>query len=144
VARARLFRDIVGLLLKEKRYADIANGPRTAEEMVTLLIQVCHETEREYKDIENSPASYMRRRVLRDGGQFYEALVGAQQAEQAAKLADQIIEFEPAGTTVAVLVGHAVAAGDKETARALAARAMKLLPESEHYAIEEAALDIPE
>lgn len=144
VARPRLFRDIVGLLLADRRYEDIAGGPQGADRTVALLIRLCHETEREYRDIESSPASFMRQRVIHDGGQFYEALLGVQKAEDAARLAARLIEFDPTGRTVAVLIAHAVRAGDNATARALADRSLKELPESERVLVEDAALDIPE
>jgi len=77
------------------------------------------------------------------GCRCYEALLGAGRPEQAARLADRIINYDPTAQAYVQLIRHAVRAGRPDVARELAARGIRSLPPAQAAMVREVAALIP-
>ncbi len=77
------------------------------------------------------------------GCRCYEALLGAGRPEQAARLADRIISYDPSAQAYAQLIRHAVRAGRPDVARELAERGIRSLPPAQAAMVREVAALIP-
>jgi hypothetical protein len=84
-----------------------------------------------------------RKSLVLENSSHYEALLGTNQLERAARLADRLISFCPTAYTYSALIGRAVRAGRDDVARALVERGLSSLPEKDKWHINRAAKKIP-
>jgi thiol-disulfide isomerase/thioredoxin len=134
--RSAMFYSVFDRLLEAKRYHDILDSVRGGDVDMAIdnYIDSYRRSVEQYKDADENYRMVIdldRQRVIRDGGKFYEALLGVHKGEEASKLADRLIEFDSSGETFGALAAHAERAGDLETARALVKRGLETLPEDQ-------------
>ena len=140
-ARAVLLDDVLDQLIFARRYKDIIDDARDISDRIERTLQMsASTTERAKKDAYmKSAAEYVKQQAIQEGGNYYEALLGAGKKDEAAKLADRLIEFDNTGRTYAVLVQRSRRAGATEAADAVMTRGRKSLPASEQPALEKAS-----
>lgn len=147
-SRWHLFSEVFDLLLEARRYANILATCGHVKKEVDRAIGRYEETKTDIKNELGKPTrlkkrdadlvvTFMRGKAVETGGKFYEALLGAKYIDEAAKLADHVIEFHASGATFATLIRHAVRAGQPMIAQDLKGRGKSILPKEEHPPIDE-------
>lgn len=141
--RHQLGREVFDLLLEARRYDDIVQDCDDAMERIEFLERMFKDLRKRFGDSEPALLADEKREVVTEGAKYYEALLGAGRTKKAAKVANRLIRFESTGRTFATLIEHAVRAGDRETAEALARRGLSEVPEKERPLVTEARAKIP-
>ncbi len=144
--RPALFGKVLDLLLEARRYQDILDGVGDVDAAVERKIvrfQFTKITPRTRGAGTPDALEYLRRSAVDDGVKYYEALLGTKRGEEAALIAERLIEFDATGETVAALITHAIRAGAPDAARQVIELGLEKLPESEHEQIRKAAKQLP-
>lgn len=140
---ARLARAVLDELVEARRYADITesipNIPSVVQQVVTKnqgIVQL-FESEKSplYKDVIPTVITL----TIKESGNFYEALLGAGKKDDAAQVADQLIQFHPSIETFVSLIEHAKRVKNTDAVALLVKRGIESVPASEHAEIQKAA-----
>ena len=120
--RPGLFRHVKDLLIEERRYADFLAGTGDPEKYYASRL------EHHRMSVGSGPddprlAEYVRQKHIDEASELYEALLGAQENEPAARIKTRILEFDASGKTLETLAKHALRAGRTDIADALAKEA---------------------
>jgi thiol-disulfide isomerase/thioredoxin len=139
--RQILFDHVIDALLSAKRYEDVATGAGDLSKRIDEQIREFEMMKRELAGSpnENEIVPFLKGIQAGKGAKYYEVMIGVGQLEQGAAAANQLIAFEGTGTTYAALIKSAARAGKPDIAKALVAKALASLPESERGAVREAA-----
>lgn len=135
--RFAMYRDVVDVLLEERRYADLLAGvddPVAAVEWEIKRIdqhQAMARHRQESPDPDDPTTRALRRNAVAHGGKTYEALLGTGQLASAATVRDLLLELDASYPTYKTLVRHAVRAETPEEVETLLARAAPTLSEKE-------------
>jgi thioredoxin-related protein len=132
-------------LLAERRYADIVEGIAPLSK-VNMAIKV-YEKQQERISQEQTAApeaqkqflNYLKARTSKDNAKHYEALLGLKRKEEATKIAERLIEFDPSAATFITLIKHAVRVQDEEAIRILTEQGLKTVKEEEKLLIQQAS-----
>ena len=140
-----MFDQVIGLLLKAERYADVVAGAGDIFSRLDQKIEMYRDVKLRFADAEPglSPVEYMRGSVVSDGADYYRALLGVDDVDQARRLAEHLLEFDPAGDTVRTLVRVAVKFEQYAAARGLVQLGYASLSADEHRDLERANRRLP-
>jgi thiol-disulfide isomerase/thioredoxin len=122
---------VLDALVAAQRYQDILDAAGPVNVKLSSEIAGHRMTEAHFKDEAESPVAYLRTSLLEKGGKYYEALLGVKDTDHATELIEQLLGVDETADTFALLVRHAVRAGDSESARALMERGVKSVPEEQ-------------
>lgn len=117
-AAAPLFRSISGLLLAQKRYADLIAGAGNVSSGVDQAISV-YKMVSENPQLDKASKDYFVRHTVETGSGFYEALLGTHRTTEADALRDKLLTFDPTADTYAELIRRALRAGKPGVAQKL-------------------------
>lgn len=142
-----LFDDLLDFLLASRSYQDIVNCAGDINGRIDRKIQRCQQLAGSSAGVSDKSRDdlthYLRQQVALEGGKFYEALLAVGRPEDARKLAERILEFDPAPSVYASFVSHAVKAQSFDAARELVDRAEHRLKETDMTLVRRAAASIP-
>jgi thioredoxin-related protein len=139
-----MFDAVFKVLIAERRYAEIAAGVGDVFKRIDQRIQrYWMNSQSMGEGVDEELTAILREQVVKDGAQYYEAMLGAGQAETAAQIATKLLEFQESGQTFAALIASAVRAEDLETARALGERGLAELSRSQQSSIKRALRKLP-
>ena len=127
-------------LIRERKYKEFLAATGDAPGVTAKAVETLRGAAKSDSAGEQAEAARQARTRL---GDFYEARLGAQQADGAGQIAEQWLEVEPRGATYVLLIERAVRAGNNEVARALSNRGLKAVKPEEQAAIKSAAATIP-
>ena len=116
--RPGLFRHVKDLLIEERRYADFLAGVGNPEKYYASRLEH-HRMSSAMGPDDPRLAEYGRQRHVDEASEIYEALLGAQKDEPAARIKTRILEFDASEKTLETLAEHASRAGRTEIADAL-------------------------
>jgi thioredoxin-related protein len=132
-------------LLAQRRYADIAEGIdlvskiNIAIQIYERLFEKISKEQTTDREAQQQYLTYLKTRTGKDGAKYYEALLGLKRKEEAAKIAERLIAFNPSGSTFVTLIKHAVRVQDEEAVRTLTEKGLKTVKEEERLMIQEAS-----
>ena len=143
-------RAIAKLLIEAQRYKDVVDDVGDVESIVRQEIESMQSAspipstpnEASAKALERAQASFRTLKVD-ELALWYEALLGAGRTDAAKKVADELLEFAPAGPTYAALIDRSLRVEATEVARAFVERGRASLPEKEKPFLEVAARRVP-
>ncbi len=138
----KILRHVIEDLLVAHRYNDILETVSDCNKLVEQKIKNYKSLEDFYQKNKDSEAGkhslpIIKRLTITEAGNFYEALLGAKQQENADKIEAQIISFSSTKETFIELIKRANRLGDKEKVRSLLEKAAKSLPENEYKLVKE-------
>lgn len=140
-----MFDDVFDVLLAERRYDDIAASVGDVFARIDERIQRYWMSSQSMgEDVDEELATILREAVVKDGARYFEATLGAGQAEAAQRVAAKLIEFQRTGRTYAALIAAAARAGDVATAQALGEQGLAELSRGQHSSIKRALRKLPE
>jgi len=116
--RPGLFRHVKDLLIEERRYADFLAGVGDPEKYYASRLEH-HRMSSAMGPDDPRLAEHGRQRHVDEASEIYEALLGAQKDEPAARIKTRILEFDASEKTLETLAEHASRAGRTEIADAL-------------------------
>jgi thioredoxin-related protein len=132
-------------LLAERRYADIVEGIAPLSKINMEIKTYEKQQERISKEQSTVPEAqqqflnYLKVQTSKNGAKQYEALLGLKRKEEAAKVAERLIEFDASGATFVTLIKCAARVQDEEAIRILTEQGLKTVKEEERLLIQEAA-----
>jgi thiol-disulfide isomerase/thioredoxin len=135
--------EVLDLLIEARRYEDIVGAAEDPIERVTRRVEMYQDTVKRFAGQADSPADFMKKRALEEGGKYYEAAAGAERAWAARAIARRLVALDKSGETYAMLIGHAVRAKAYKMARKLVKQAEQDLSEEELDAVYRAAKKVP-
>jgi thiol-disulfide isomerase/thioredoxin len=141
---------VLDSLLAARRYSDVVDAVGDVEAAVKKSIANYSQVEKLLKDrsdgkeTEDTGVAFLKKKVIDDGGKYYEALLGTNQPKTAESVADLLIAFDANVQTYISLLEHAIEAGANDGARALVERGLKALPEKEQERLKYVAKRIPD
>lgn len=127
-----LYRQIVDLLMKEERYADVIAGAGDVMQVIEGRIRMYEDTRIRFEGSEHSPADYMRDLAVSDATTYFQAYLGAGDPEGATRVADRVLEFDARADTFLGLARAARRMEAVDVAREILRRGFESLPEEEH------------
>lgn len=139
-------RELLPLLVADRRYQsalDLFDDPGSYVDQDIRIRSEMPELEAPdptMKEAMARVAARMKTETVRECATIHEAFVGVGRLDEAAKTADRLIVYAPAGETYATLVKSAARAGNNDVARSIGERGLKAVPESEQKVVR-AALD---
>lgn len=130
-------------LLLAHRYSDILDTVSDCNKMVEQQIKNYQTLENFYKDkkeISNSDHGLpvIKKLTINKSANFYEALLGVKQFENADKIETQIISFSSSKEVFTELINRANRVENKEKVKSLLGQAAKVLPESDYLLVQKA------
>lgn len=142
-SRGLLMDEVLDLLIEARRYQDIVDATDDLLRKVAGRVEMYEDTVKRFARDEHSPADYMKKRALEEGGQYYEAAVGAKRSKTGSAIARKLVALDKSGATYAMLIDHAVRAKAYKSARKLVKQAEKDLSEEDLDLVQEAAKKVP-
>jgi thioredoxin-related protein len=130
--------DVFDTLLEARRYRDILSA-FDVDEFVDSRMASYHYMLHHQDETDQRTLKMERRYAVGECGKLYEVLLGVQKNDEAAKLAERLMVFDPGAGTLTTLITFALHAGDLEPARAFVDRKLEGIPQA-HRAIVQAAL----
>jgi thiol-disulfide isomerase/thioredoxin len=142
-ARVALSRQLLEVLVEERRYEDALLGSRNPVQSVRIRVQTLEQEPEGSEAREELGLPSMRETLLRllleRGGILFEACAGAGRTSEAREIADLLLEQTSTGALYADLVERALRADTPALARELAARGREALEGEELETLERAA-----
>lgn len=138
LAKARRYKDILELVPEPESFV---KDSMARARMTDIFNQ---EMDDETRKMMESAQAQMRFRLVEDAIPVYEAVLGSKDTKIATRIADQLIEFLPRGTTYKELIEAAIRAEALSEATALVERGRANLTGREAKVVERAAKKIPQ
>jgi thiol-disulfide isomerase/thioredoxin len=133
-------------LIEPKRYAEFLDLVGVVEDHVENRIQSANLITERNQDETDERLKLLnvgvRAKIIQETAVCYEALLGTDRLEEAARVAAKFLEADPSDSMYAALIGHAARAGHADEARAWVEKARSAIPEKERRAVERAARKI--
>jgi tetratricopeptide (TPR) repeat protein len=145
-ARRALVNEIGEQLIQARRYREIVEDGGdllAAFEQHVRLADATLADARQRGAVGSELVARCRLNAVLGGCRCYEALLGAGRMDEAAKLAERIVQYDPAAQAYVQLIRHAIRADRPDVARQLAERGMKSLPSDQAAMVREVAALIP-
>ena len=142
-ARQAMFRKVLDLLLKSKRYEDVLAGVGDIDDAVGRRMETYRLAVARFKGDDRTLAQSLKRSAVKNAGKYYEALLGVNREEEAQRLARRLIDFDKSGATYATLIRHAGRAGAADTARTMAKTGKESLRPDQHKEVDDAVGQLP-
>lgn len=140
--RRFLLRDILDLLIEDRRYEDIVDCTDVLQE-VNNQIEMYQDIVKRFADEPHSPANYMKERTLEEGGMYYEAALGAKRFKLGEEIARKLIALDKTGETYGLLIKHTRRAKAHTKIRKLVKQAEKDLAGEEMRLVRRAVEQAP-
>ncbi len=146
--RKMMLREVIDALLEAKRYDDILAAVGDPAEEVNRNIQSYQISAAMQKSRPRvggpDPDRSYKHFIVAHCSKFYQAALGAQKPKKAAKLADQLISFDPSEDTFVDLAQRAVRVGDYSAARGIVLRGQETLDAEDRSRLDKIATRIPD
>jgi thiol-disulfide isomerase/thioredoxin len=148
VARQRICPLVLLSLIEAKRYQDLLDNTQNPVKGFEAW-QTDLQKQSQQLEARLPKAEYLREldkihlAIIRHYGAFYEALVGVGRIEEAETLARNLAKFDNRPETLTRLMNHAVRAGNRKSALAVAELRQNLAKAEERAVVEAAAAKIP-
>lgn len=139
-----LFEEVIDLLLEAERYQDVLDGTGDVLEAFRASRKRFDEMKSYLAGEEFAAAiRQMRRSATTKASQHYTALLGVENDELAAELAEELIDFDPTGATFGVLATAAIELERDEVARAFLTRGFATVDQSQRAPLKRANRRLP-
>lgn len=128
-ARRAMFGKLLDELIEAKRYKDVMEDVGDLDVALDHLFEPYNQAKAYFadKDKGQSPLDYMRKSAIEQCGKYYEAALGASQADDADDIIEKLLDFDNTKSTYRKLMRHALRARNREAAAELLKRAGKTL-----------------
>ena len=123
--------EVFPLLVDARRYKDGLELFDNPEGYVTWRLNMVKTMPSRGTEVDKSADSFLRQQTILECSKMYEALLGAERKDVAAKVVEHLSKFSATGTTYSILVQSAARAGALDVARSVGEQGIALLPDAE-------------
>lgn len=142
-----MFNDVLDLLLNQRRYSDIVNLAGDVFQRIETKIKQCDQAGQSGSNLNQRAQSnlnvYLKQQVIIEAGKYYEALLGVGRLNEAQKLGQRIVQFDPSTIAFTTLLQHAMAAKAFDAAKEVVGQAEATLKPGELVLIRKMAASLP-